>query len=101
MLLKNIFNAGLLGTSTAFTSLCRTFKKLPGVGSADVCTGLIKKTLKEHDVSFEEGYTSIISKVAVCKNCKSLAKSNPRLYINKTTGKKYFFLILKFIFITV
>lgn len=49
-----------------------------------VTPGLIKQTLKQHDVSFEDGYTCFMTS---CPNCAKQAKSTSKLYINKTTGR--------------
>ncbi|KAL5281375.1 C10orf2.2 family protein [Megaselia abdita] len=49
-----------------------------------------KKTLRSQNIAFKDGYTCIQTE---CRMCNRMS-GEPQAYLNKTTGKLFYFLVL-------
>ncbi|CAG9770607.1 unnamed protein product [Ceutorhynchus assimilis] len=85
MYLTKLIRATLVKKRTFFESSLRRYNNIAFEDIPEVSTALIKKTLCLHG-NIEEGHTCFITKCTICKSGKTDAKSNAKLYINKTTG---------------
>jgi hypothetical protein len=93
-------NSIILSTPKILTPnlFTRNYNDIPFEDVPEVSPALIKKTLNNQKVSFEEGFTSFIIACPICSgNAIKNTKGNlQNVYINKTTGglDRYFFLII-------